>query len=139
MNIKELYNTQKKNVDKNNKIYADILNMCYNTIKKFNNYNKFECFYNVPPFIIGLPLYNYTELITYIVMTLRSVGYHSYWDEKYRHIYISWKPEDIDYNKFIDDGNRDKVQLISTEDNGFKLSHPDINLIENFPFSTRRI
>lgn len=71
-------------------IYEKILKNCHNRIKHSAETNNTGfCFYTIPRYVYGIPLYNYTECTNYIIDMLSKNGF----DLKYTHpnlLYISW-------------------------------------------------
>lgn len=89
LNINELYNKAKIKELKKYETYDKILLKCHNRIKLYSENKKTECLYQIPKFIMGIPLYNIDELKEYIVNALKKNGflikeYNDYW------IFISW-------------------------------------------------
>jgi hypothetical protein len=83
------------------KIYDEILQNCHNKIKKFNNdFKKYECLFSPPVFIIGKPPYNFPDLISYMIKSLRGNGLRAEWLPQKRSIYVSWRKSDIDMNRY---------------------------------------
>lgn len=90
INIDELHKQQNEKKNRKKKIFEDILKKCHAKIK---NTAKTEqvcfCFFKVPVYIYGVPLYDMKSCILYIVTALSKNGF----DLKYHHpnlIYISW-------------------------------------------------
>lgn len=102
LNIFELYKSI--NDKKASKIthFEQVLYKCHAKIKLAARNNHFACFFEVPEFVIGIPLFNVTECITYIITSLKDNGFVI----KYvypKTIYISWDPKvvnktDIEHN-----------------------------------------
>ncbi len=104
INIDELHKKRIEKLNRKNEIYELILKKCHNRIKlvaKLNNDICF-CFYIVPNYIYGIPLYNFNECMKYVVTSLVKNGF----DVKYTHpnlLYISWlnksNPKSIENTK----------------------------------------
>ena len=78
INLDELYSTQKSIEDNKIKIYNKILARVHKKIKvtsKSRNCDK-HCFFLVPEFILGIPMYDTTTCITYIIDKLLDNGFH---------------------------------------------------------------
>ena len=92
INLDELYSTQKSMDDNKVQIYEKILARVHKKIKhtsKSRNCDKF-CFFLVPEFVLGIPVYNTSDCITYIIDKLLDNGFHV----RYTHpnlLFISWK------------------------------------------------
>ena len=113
LNINELYNSAKKKELKKYEVFDKILVRCHNRIKLYADAKKTECIYQIPEFIIGIPIYNINELKEYIIGALKKNGflikeYENNW------IFISWdktkkevktKPKKNDNFRFIEDYN----------------------------------
>ena len=90
INIDEL----NSNIDNKNKIktdiYEEILKKCHNRIKLTAELNNIGyCFYTIPKYMYGVPLYNHQDCTMYIVEALSKNGF----ELKYTHpnlLYISW-------------------------------------------------
>jgi hypothetical protein len=72
------------------KIYEEILKNCHNRIIMHSNEENDCCFYKVPEFKFGIPIYNLNSCIAYIIYKLRNNGF----TVKYiypNYLFISWK------------------------------------------------
>ena len=91
INLDDLYTTQKSIEDNKIKIYQKILQRVHKKIKitsRSRNCEKF-CFFLVPEFILGIPMYNIETCITYVIDQLLDNGFHV----RYTHpnlLFISW-------------------------------------------------
>ena len=90
ININELNSKIKqKEIDKE-KIFEEILIKCHKRIKKSaNQYNSHYCFYVIPRYVYGVPLYNYKNCLLYIIKSLTKNGF----EVRYTHpnlLFISW-------------------------------------------------
>ena len=102
LNITELYTVAKKKELEKYKLFDSVLKKCHKKIKSHANNKKIECYYNIPQFVFGEPLYNIDELKDYIIKSLKMNGLHIKGLENYW-IYINWditKPE-VKENKKI--------------------------------------
>jgi hypothetical protein len=80
--------------------YNEILAKCLAKIRKTNTeLGKLECYYSIPKFIIGGPLYDYNDIKAYIIYKLEQNGLKVI-DVDVERIYISWNPKDINRNKY---------------------------------------
>ena len=76
LNIDDLNNTLKEKEDKQNKIYDEILKKCHHKIKKTSETStEGFCFYVIPEYIYGFPLYNYKGCVIYLFKTLTKNGF----------------------------------------------------------------
>ena len=90
LNIDDL-NKNNNNKQKNKQLlYDKILQKCHYKIKQTSlNTEDLFCFYVMPEYIYGFPLYNYMDCLKYLILTLSKNGF----DVKYTHpnlLYISW-------------------------------------------------
>ena len=92
LNINELFNDQSKKEKHKEAIYDNVLKQCHKKIlraAKLNPYTNY-CFYGIPKFIYGIPLYDLNKCINYLVINLSKNGFKI----NYTHpnlIFISWK------------------------------------------------
>ena len=89
LNIHELYESARRTELKKFETFDKILQRCHNKIKLYAQNKKTECIYNIPEFIIGVPLYDINELSEYLLSSLNKNGFilkqiPPNW------IYISW-------------------------------------------------
>jgi hypothetical protein len=98
LNIDELYNSAKRKELKKYETFDKILLRCHTRIKLYAENRKTECLYQIPQFIIGVPLYNVSELQEYIVRALKNNGLLV---KEYTHnwIFISWNKEKKEVRK----------------------------------------
>ena len=92
LNLDDLFNTQKNVEDNKIKIYQKILQRVHKKIKTISRSRKCEkhCFYHVPEFVLGVPIYDTSTCITYIIDKLLDNGFHV----RYIHpnmLFISWQ------------------------------------------------
>lgn len=91
INIDELNKEREFRIEQKKNTYEAILKKCHNKIimvSKSHN-NLACCFFQVPKYIYGLPLYDSHACIMYLVTALVNNGF----DVKYTHpnlLYISW-------------------------------------------------
>ena len=81
LNINELFNDQSKKEKHKEEIYDNVLKQCHKRIlrsAKLNPYNNC-CFYIIPKFIYGIPLYNLDKFINYLVVNLSKNGFKINW------------------------------------------------------------
>lgn len=90
INIDELHTKRLDREEKKKKCYEEVLRRCHHRIKLTSNNESYcFCFYAVPNIIFGIPLYDTTSCIIYVVNKLIENGF----DVKYTHpnlIFISW-------------------------------------------------
>lgn len=100
LNIYDLYrNIQRKKV-KRYEHFNVVLGRCYQRIRLAADNEQFRLFYEVPEFIVGVPMYNINHCIAYMITELRQKGMLV----KYyfpRILYISWDPRECKAAKDI--------------------------------------
>ena len=93
LDIKDLYSTINEKTIKRLEIYDNVLVKCHKRIKYNSSLERTYCFFQIPEFIIGVPLYNVSDLRNYIINSLKRNGFHIvYIDPNW--LYISWAKED---------------------------------------------
>ena len=75
LNMKELYSTINEKTLKRMEIYDDVLKKCHLRIKYNSTLERTYCFYQIPEFIIGVPLYDVNEMKTYVMNSLKNNGF----------------------------------------------------------------
>ena len=91
LNVKDVIEVQAKKQSKRSESFEHILDKCHKTIKRSIEILRTNqhCFFEIPEFVIGYPLYDLNECIQYIVQKLTTNGFYV----KYffpRVLYISW-------------------------------------------------
>jgi len=89
LNIKELYSTMNEKTIKRMEIYDSILQKCHKRIKYNSSLERTYCFFQIPEFVIGVPLFNILELRTYIMNSLKKNGFHIIYVEP-NWLFILW-------------------------------------------------
>ena len=120
LDIRSLHLIHQNKISIKEQTFNEILKLCHNKITKTNKELKqYECLYLPPITMSGRPVYNYHELISFIILKLRENGLKSYWDNIKKQIYISWKPEDVSYNNYdeINEDNDDLDSIFNPSDN----------------------
>ena len=91
INIDNLHKISKDKLERRYEIYEKILMKCHSRIKataKLNN-NMNLCFYSIPKYIFGVPLYDSKSCVLYLISSLLKNGF----DVRYTHpnlLFISW-------------------------------------------------
>lgn len=88
---KDLIKKQKAKDLEKNKIYKKIYERVEKKILMASNQNFYQCFYEIPEFMLGLPLYNLNECIKYIDNKLIDNGFKTVWDNN--QVLINWKED----------------------------------------------
>ena len=89
INMKELYSTINGKNLKRIELYDTILKKCHSRILYNSNLQRTYTFYQIPEFIIGMPLYNIVELRTYMMNSLRNNGFELLYIEP-NWLFIYW-------------------------------------------------
>ena len=90
LSIDDLYETTNSKNIKRIQYFDDILKKIHNRIKYYAKMEKMHCFYQIPEFIIGKPLYNINDLRDYIINSLKKNGFKLvYIDPNW--LFISWE------------------------------------------------
>ena len=93
LNIDDLYETIDEKNNKRLEKFDGILKQIHGRIKYYSKLERTFCFFQIPEFIIGVPLYNVSDLRNYIINSLKRNGFHIvYIDPNW--LYISWSKED---------------------------------------------
>ena len=127
LNIHNLHNEIEKRETRKNKTYQTILEKVqYRIITVNKKSNDCYCFYIVPTFIFGVPLYDMTKCIIFIMEDLIGRGFKV----NYTHpnlLYISWKEKPKQQLQ----PTQDKLGLIDSSMYNNTVYHPtDIKTLE---------
>jgi len=127
LNIHNLHNEIEKREHRKNKTYQTILEKVqYRIITTNKKSNDCYCFYSVPTFIFGVPLYDMTKCIIFIMEDLIERGFKV----NYTHpnlLFISWKKKPKEQLKPVNE----KLGLIDSTIYNNTVYHPtDIKTLE---------
>ena len=75
LDINSLFESSNQKTLKRLETYDDILKKCHTRIKYYSKFEKTTCFFAIPEFLIGVPLYDVTELRTYMMNSLEKNGF----------------------------------------------------------------
>ena len=75
IDINSLFETTNHKTLKRLETYDKILQQCHCRIKYYSKFEKTTCFFAIPEFIIGVPLFNVEELRTYMMNSLKKNGF----------------------------------------------------------------
>jgi hypothetical protein len=77
LNVRDVIAVQQKHIAKRNEAFDIILESCYKKIQKSIDTirTNTHCFFQVPDFLIGYPLYGMNECVLYIVQQLITNGF----------------------------------------------------------------
>lgn len=99
IDIHDLYKSIDTKNQNKKKTFEQVLDRVHSKIKLAAKNDHYACFYPVPEFIIGIPLYNITECIEYLISALKDNGFFIRFIYP-NNIYISWDPKDINRSDF---------------------------------------
>jgi hypothetical protein len=101
-NINKISEIRNKNTNKNKELFEAIYSRVEKAIERAVISGANNCIYEVPPFIIGLPLYNVDEVLYYVNSKLVSNGFTPYLMNS-NTINITWhitsRPSAISYHE----------------------------------------
>jgi hypothetical protein len=87
--IQEIHKKQKDKEKNRLKIYQSISSRCFKKIKETSLNEETFCFFKLPEYIPGLPLYNMTECVIFLLNLLHEKGFSARYIDGFM-IYISW-------------------------------------------------
>lgn len=90
LSLSELAKIHKKKLKSKTKTYDVILNKCFTQIKNMAQRDQTFCYYVVPLYVLGLPIYDINSCLVYILLNLKKKGFMIQMSD-YQTIYISWK------------------------------------------------
>lgn len=112
-----------KDKEKNrNKIYFSITKKCFDKIKETSSNDETYCFFKIPEYIPGYPLFNMTECVLYLLNILQERGFLCRYVDKYI-LYITWNIPKKSYKAIenkSDTLNNIHLKYKPTEGNSFK-------------------
>lgn len=95
LKISELYSTINEKNLKRLKVFDSVLVKCHKRIEYNSKLEKTYCFYQIPEFIFGVPIYNPLELKKYIINSLNNNGFQiMYIDPNW--LFIHWGHHKLD-------------------------------------------
>ena len=93
VNATKLLMLQYTRHQKRTSVYDIIFNRCLDKVTRCAKQGSVCCSFNVPPFIVGLPMYNRSECRVYVTDLLKLRGFVIHEDTEYAFT-ISWSVED---------------------------------------------
>jgi hypothetical protein len=94
INILELHRKINAKKALQNEIYETILSKCHKRIELITDNQKMNCFFDIPIFIIGFPLYDLNKCVEFVMNALIKNGFLvKYYFPTY--LYISWDFKEI--------------------------------------------
>jgi len=89
IDMKELYSTINQKTLRRMELYDSILKKCHNRILYNSGLQRIYCFYQIPEFVIGVPLYDIIELRNYVMNSLKTNGFEILYIEP-NWLFIYW-------------------------------------------------
>tara|TARA_B000000532_G_C18873055_1_gene409348 strand:+ start:714 stop:1142 length:429 start_codon:yes stop_codon:yes gene_type:complete len=89
IDMKELYSTINAKTLRRMELYDSILKKCHSRILYNSGLQRTYCFYQIPEFVIGVPLYDVIELRKYIMNSLKTNGFELLYIEP-NWLFIQW-------------------------------------------------
>jgi hypothetical protein len=87
--VVEIHKKQREKEKNRLKIYESISARCFKKVKESSLNEETFCFYKLPEYIPGLPLYNMTECVIFILNILHEKGFNARYCDPFM-IFISW-------------------------------------------------
>jgi hypothetical protein len=91
LNIFELQNSINKKKQYRTNVYESVLEKCHTKIKHAAIKEKYELYYDVPQYIVGLPLFNINQCIDFMIRNLSDNGFKVLYNFP-KMLHISWYP-----------------------------------------------
>jgi hypothetical protein len=89
LNMKELYSTINEKTLKRMEIYDSVLQKCHARIKYNATLQRTYCFFQIPEFIIGVPIFDTNEMRTYVINSLKTNGFQLLYVEP-NWLFVHW-------------------------------------------------
>ncbi len=90
LSLSELAKIHKKQQKNKTKPYNVILNKCHNQIRHMAKRDKTFCYYTIPLYVLGLPIYDINACIVYVLLSLKKKGFYVQMIDT-QTLYITWK------------------------------------------------
>ena len=98
LSIYDVYRDMNEKKTQKLEVYEKILKNVYTHIKKYSKNHKLKCFYQVPDFVMGYPIFNLNHCLSFLMRTLLEGGFMV----KYffpQILYITWDLNEINDSK----------------------------------------
>ncbi len=124
IDIYDIYRNIKEKNNKKKESYDILLEKIYKKIQKASDNFAYFCYYDVPTFVVGYPIYNLNRCIAYLILQIRKSGFIAKFINP-NTIYISWNPIEIklEKKKFI----QKNISLENIVQNKNSLPNKNIN------------
>ena len=110
ISLNTLYEMKNKKDKRKNFIFDEIIEKCHNKIRCSSKTNPYDqwCYFVIPKFVLGIPMYNFDQCKHYIITSLTENGLAvNYIDPNL--LYISWDTEHL-HSKHIPTIQNDQQQ-----------------------------
>lgn len=77
LSLSDIVNNKKKRDQKKEEVFKVLLKECSAKIKKSDEMKNLYCIYTVPEFVLGYPIFNINECITYIIKEISKHGFQT--------------------------------------------------------------
>ena len=111
LNINDLYETSNNKNIMRLRIFDDVLKKIHTRIKYNATHEKMYCFYQIPEFIIGVPLYDINDLQKYLINSLKKDGFRVLYVEP-NWLFINWDKKEKSKIKLRPKSKKDNFKLI---------------------------
>lgn len=128
IDIKDLFSTINSKNIKRMETYDSILQKCHNRIRYNSTMERTHCFFHIPEFIIGVPLYDVKELRIYIINSLKKDGFQYIYIEP-NWLFIIWNNKST--KSLINVSTELKNKNIKVKNNNYKSVDSVQNDVKN--------
>ena len=111
--VNEIHKKQKEKEKNRLKIYEIISSRCFKKIKETSNNEETYCFYVLPEYLPGLPIYNLTECVIYLLNLLHNKGFKARYCEPHM-VFVSWTIPKPDLKLIEQPVKEEKKNIIDT-------------------------
>jgi hypothetical protein len=112
LNIYELQNSIHKKEQNRTNVYERILEKCHFKIKTAANKEQYEVYYDVPQYVVGLPLFNINRCMDYLIRSLSENGFKVVYNFP-KMLHISWyPPKESEVRDALEDVKQDSSLLM---------------------------
>lgn len=100
LNILDLHRSMNDKKSKTVQCYDKVLDICHKKIQSCANSKQVRCVFEVPCFIFGYPIFDYSKCLEYVYESLVKNGFLvKYYFPK--HLYVSWDFQEIESSKAL--------------------------------------
>lgn len=127
LDLEEVVYENKKRERNRLAIFESVIDQCHSQIRRYNKEHKTRtCLFSVPVVMPGRPPYDFEVLVNYLLYHLMDNGLHAQFMPDTNQIYISWRDEDLDIEKYEQRKNRIKNSHSRTSVFGVSSAPPEI-------------